>query len=300
MARSSFSDLIQPSDRMYVFMDRRAVLQRLLDGMPIPVETNTVSAGSINTHYLSAGSGAPVVLLHGGGGGAMGWGYVMGPLSKHYRVIAPDVVGYGESDKPDAAYDPTFFSTWLGDFLDALELSKVPLVGNSLGGAIALQFTLRNPQRVERLALIGSAGLGPRALPRGALLGLLWMNLFPSKAAFNWMRRYLVHEAKNVRKDAMLYNIAVARMPGGKNATRRGRGKIAEPLTSAQLEQITQSTLLLWGEKDRMIPLEHAQRAQQHMPNAQLHIVRDAGHVPFADRPEDVNDILIRFLQGRL
>lgn len=262
----------------------------------MPVEQGNVSAGSIKTAYIAAGNGQPVVLLHGSAAGGITWYGVIGPLSHHWRVIAPDVVGYGESDKPSAAYDRPYFATWLRAFLDVLDLPKVSLIGSSQGGAIALQFALENPERVDRLVLADSAGLG-KETSLGGVLGLMWGNTLPSKVSGWWISRYLVHDPRRIDAAYAEYKLEVCRMPGGKRVFWQGRGKAVAPIPAEQLRQITHRTLIIWGEEERFFPLSQAEAAQRVMPNAQLRVIPKAGHITFFDQPEAFCDLIIRFLK---
>ncbi len=99
-------------------MEIATLRKKLIDAYGLSAEQKTVVAGKIKTFYLSAGTGEPLVLLHGAGGGAVLWGPIIDLLSKHFHIIAPDVVGYGKTDKPEASYDKKFFSTWLCNFCD--------------------------------------------------------------------------------------------------------------------------------------------------------------------------------------
>jgi 4,5:9,10-diseco-3-hydroxy-5,9,17-trioxoandrosta-1(10),2-diene-4-oate hydrolase len=211
--------------------------QKLTDRVSVPLQQETLFAGTIKTTYLSAGIGVPVVLLHGAGEGAVGWYPVIGPLSAHFRVIAPDIVGYGESDKPSAPYDRPYFSAWLGEFLDALHLQKINLIGTSQGGAISIQFALDNPERIDKLVLVDSAALGGKGIAIGALVGLLWQNTFPSRAASRWLRRYCVYDKENIDEALADYKNEVCRKAGGKRAFWQGRGRTVAPVPLEQLAQ---------------------------------------------------------------
>ena len=140
------------------------------------LESRFIDAGGINTHYYDVGEGPVMVLVHGGGAGADSfgnWRDCIPTLAQHYRVIAPDMVGFGKTDKPSPetyCYDQPGRNKHLSDFLDALELTKVALVGNSMGGAASIGATLLNPGRTERLVLMGSAGLPIPAKPSPQLL----------------------------------------------------------------------------------------------------------------------------------
>ncbi|WP_417887530.1 alpha/beta fold hydrolase [Zunongwangia sp.] len=110
-----------------------------------------------------AGNGYPVILLHGTGAGSVTWYPSISILSKYFQVIAPDIVGYGESDKPNnVPYNRPYFAKWLKGFMEKLKISKANLVGFSQGGAIALQFVMDNPNMVNKLVLVNAAGLGAK------------------------------------------------------------------------------------------------------------------------------------------
>jgi 2-hydroxymuconate-semialdehyde hydrolase len=277
-------------------LKRLAALESLIKRTGVPVEKGSVSAGTINTAYIAAGNGQPVVLLHGSSAGGITWYGVIGPLSHHWRVIAPDVVGYGESDKPSAAYDRPYFAAWLRAFLDALDLPKVSLIGLSQGGAIALQFTLENPERVDRLVLADSAGLG-KETSWGGFLGLLCGNTFPSKVAGWCFNRYLVHTPRSIDAAWAEYKREVSRMPGSRLPFWQGRGKAVAPIPAEQLRQITHRTLIIWGEEERFLPVSQGKAAKRVMPSAQLQIIPKAGHIAFFDQPEAFCDLVIRFLR---
>jgi 4,5:9,10-diseco-3-hydroxy-5,9,17-trioxoandrosta-1(10),2-diene-4-oate hydrolase len=220
---------------------------------------------------------------------------VIGPLASGLRIIVPDIVGYGESDKPKAVYDRPFYAGWLRDFLDALNLDRVSLVGHSQGGAISLQFALESPKRVEQLVLVGSSGLG-KVLCLGALIGVLWMNTWPSRAASRWASRYVLHAPAEVDECLIAYRLGVARMAGGRRVFWRGGGRANAPIPPEQLRQVSQPTLLIWGEEERFFPVGHAVSASRVMPNAQVHVISDAGHCPFLEQPEEFSKTVARFM----
>jgi 4,5:9,10-diseco-3-hydroxy-5,9,17-trioxoandrosta-1(10),2-diene-4-oate hydrolase len=261
------------------------------------LEQNTVIAGKIKTFYLSAGKGEPLVLLHGAGGGAILWGPIINLLSKHFHVLAPDVVGYGESDKPDAAYDKNFFSTWFRSFCDSLNMGKINLLGNSQGGAIAIQFTLDNPDRVKKLILVCSAGFGRWGISPGAMFRMAAANIFPTRRTVQRIVKYLVHNTDNFPDDGIAYLLEVIRSPGGKLPFLNGRGRAVAPFSLDKLRKIIHPALIMWGEKDRILPVSHGKKAYEKLPDARLRIIPDAGHAPFIDLPEQFKDIIIHFIK---
>src|SRR5438094_40669 len=116
--------------------------KNLIDKIEGLVEQREVTVGNVETSYLSAGNGKPAIFLHGAGAGAVTWYPSIGNIARGLQVIAPDIVGYGESGKPDAPYDRPYFSKWLKNFLNELNIPKAHIVGLSQGGAIALQFAI--------------------------------------------------------------------------------------------------------------------------------------------------------------
>ena len=281
-------------------METATLRKRLITFGGLTVEQRTVIAGNIKTFYLSAGTGEPLVLLHGAGGGAVLWGPVIDLLSKHFHVIAPDVVGYGESDKPDAPYDKKYFSAWFRSFCDSLNMGKINLLGNSQGGAIAMQFTLDNPGRVKKLILVGSAGFGGWGISPGAMFKMAAANIFPTRRTVQKIVNHLVHKTDNFPgDDGIAYLLEVIRSSGGKLPFVNGKGRAVVPFSSDKLRQITNSALIIWGAKDRILPVSHGKKGHEKIPNAQLRIIPDAGHTPFIDLPEEFKDIILNFIKTR-
>jgi pimeloyl-ACP methyl ester carboxylesterase len=126
----------------------------------VTVEEQQIEVDGLLTHYLAAGEGPPLLLLHALGESALDWRWVLPDLARTHRVYAPDLPGFGDSAKPTADYSPVFFEGFVAAFLDALEVERAAVVGNSLGGLIALRLALSEPARTSALALIDSAGLG--------------------------------------------------------------------------------------------------------------------------------------------
>ncbi|MDB6090290.1 MAG: hypothetical protein JWN85_3074 [Gammaproteobacteria bacterium] len=276
-------------------MRRSDYRQALIDKVDCLVKQDQITVGSVNTAYLSAGEGLPVILLHGAGAGAVTWYSSIGAVSKNYHVIAPDIVGYGESDKPDAPYDRAYFSTWLNEFLSALNISKAHFVGLSQGGAIALQFALDYPEMINKLVLVDAGGLGARP-SFASFLGMLWLNTFPSFLANRFYSRFILFNPNNRDPNHGQYSVEVIKGKGGKNAFQQGRGAAVSTISKDLLRQIEKDTLIIWGENDQLFALEHGEAAAKVMPNARLCRIPCAGHLPLMDQPELFNAILLEFL----
>lgn len=270
--------------------------EALIEKIDAPVERGQILAGSVQTAYLSAGEGFPVVCLHGAGAGAVTWYPSIGPISKNFHVIAPDIVGYGESDKPDASYDRAYFSKWLKDFLSALNIPKAHIVGLSQGGAIALQFALDNPELVDKLVLVDAGALGARP-SFASFFGMLWLNNFPSSLANRFYSQYILFNPDNRDSNHAHYSVEVLRSKGGKNAFRQGRGAAVSTIPEASLRQITKDTLIIWGENDQLFSISYGEAAAKIMPNARLYRIRNAGHLSLMDQPEVFNKAILGFLR---
>ena len=281
-------------------MEISTLRKKLITACGLRVEQKIVPAGNINTFYLSAGAGEVIVLLHGAGGGAVLWGRIIDLLSKHFHVIAPDIVGYGESDKPDAPYDKKFYSTWFRNFCDSLNMDKINLLGNSQGGAIAVQFALDNPDSVKKIILAGSAGLGGWGISPVAMFNMAAANIFPTKLTVQKIVQYLVYKADNFPgEDAVAYLVEVIRSSGGKFPFINGKGRAVAPFSSDKLQQIKNPALIIWGDRDRILPVRHGKKGHKKIPGAQFRIIQEAGHAPFIDQPEEFKDIVLDFIKTR-
>jgi pimeloyl-ACP methyl ester carboxylesterase len=271
--------------------------QLLIDKIEGFVEQREVTVGTIRTTYLLCGNGEPVILLHGAGAGAVTWYPSIHTISRNFQVIAPDIVGYGESDKPDAPYNRPYFSNWLKDFLKELNISKAHIVGLSQGGAIALQFAIDYAEMVNKLVLVDAAGLGAK-VSFWPLIGTLWMNSFPSSLANRFNSRYILHKPINRDPNHSSYSIAVLKYKGGKNAFKQGRGTAVSKISEELLRQIENETLIIWGKDDKLFSVEYGEAAAKIIPNAKLQLIPNAGHLPLMDQPEIFNKILEDFFKS--
>jgi pimeloyl-ACP methyl ester carboxylesterase len=201
----------------------------------------------------------------------------------------------GHRRKPPGRHDRAYYCAWLADFLDALGVEKAHVVGHSQGGAIALQFALDHPARVDRLVLVDSAGLG-NGVPLGVVFAMLCYSLFPSRATGLWLSRYATRNPENIDPALGDYMIQVTKVSGARRSLLRSRTHTR--IRAGQLGRITQQTLIIWGRDDRFLPMAQGAAAAEAMPHAELHVIPEAGHVPFFDQPQAFNHMLIRFLKG--
>ena len=273
----------------------------------------SLEVDGVRVRCLTAGAGGPpTLLLHGGGFDSAGFSYgrVLGPLSRGRRVFAPDWPGYGGSDKPDLDYDLAYYIDFLGRLMDALGLARVALVGISMGGGAALGFALSKPERVERLVLVDSYGLG-REIPRGRLGYFLARTPLAADLIYALMRRSrrilrlgllsVVHDRRVVTDDLTEEARGLLNEPDSGRAFRAFRENEVRwdglrTDFSDRLGEITAPTLIIHGTHDRAVPVGWALRAHTRLPNSELRVFYGCGHWPPRECPEEFNRVVEDFL----
>jgi pimeloyl-ACP methyl ester carboxylesterase len=271
-------------------------------------EDRYIRVNEINTRYWQVGeAGSEVILLHGGNGSIEFWLYNLAALAQQHRVYAFDMVGAGKSDYPDADYSLTYQAEFLKSFMLALGIESATLVGNSMGGAVSLQFTRLYPDRVDRLVLVDSMGLGKeinlgiRLITLPAIINMLR----PSRWMIPAMLRSNFYNGRELPPEWIELRYPVFAIPGRNkvilqlgqsNFTLRGvRQDVYQPIVDS-LPQITQPTLIIWGDCDRIIPVKHAYIADKGLPNSQLQIFPKCGHHPYLEYPDRFNLSVLEFL----
>jgi 2-hydroxymuconate-semialdehyde hydrolase len=258
-------------------------------------------------HCLEAGSAPehepPIVMVHGWTGAAADWAPLLGVLPAGMRAVAPDLPGCGLSDKPDAPYDVPWFLGFLHALCAALPASTIVLAGHSMGGQLAVHFAAHHPAMVEKLILIDPYGLrGEEGRMRPlARLGPL------VNAAFALNRRWFIERAirANVLHDqspdlvkAAVESTAtgILSRDGARANARITRRVIGRDHVDALLPGISQATLVLWGERDRLLPPAWADKFVSLLPRATLEKIPNAGHMPMFEQPARVAEAISRFL----
>ncbi len=224
----------------------------------------TVQAGAIRTNVHDVGEGAPVVLIHGSGPGVTAWANwrtVIPALSTHRRVVAPDMVGFGFTERPsDIAYGREAWVAHLVDLLDAMELDRIDLVGNSFGGALSLAFAIRFPQRVRRLILMGAAGV-EFEVTKG--LDAVW-GYEPSAQNMRKVMDYFAYDRSLVNDELAELRFKASVRPGFQEAFSSmfpaPRQRWVEALASPDddIRAIPHETLILHGRCGHWVQIEHA------------------------------------------
>ena len=261
-------------------------------------------AGDIRIHFNEAGTGDPVICIHGGGPGAAGWSnYVanVGPLSEHFPTILTDMPGYGKSDPVTLTEGRLSYNAKaLNHLLDSLGLEKASFIGNSMGGGTSAKFAIEYPEQVDKLILMGAAGGGtslfsPMPVEGIRMLGTVRDN--PTVETFREMIRLFVYDSSFVTDELLEQRVQgylshPEHIAAARNSTAAGVGM---DLT-ADLHKITAKTLVIWGRDDRFVPLDHALKFMWHIPNAQVHIFPECGHWAQYEHAEEFNRLVIDFL----
>jgi 2-hydroxymuconate-semialdehyde hydrolase len=247
-----------------------------------------LDVAGIGTSYHDHGQPSdiepPVLLLHGSGPGVSAWANwrtALPGLSAGRRVLAPDIVGFGYTDRPDDfGYTRQNWVSHLLGFLDALGLEKVSLVGNSFGGALALWLAHRHPERVHRLVLMGSVGV---EFPLTDGLDAVW-GYTPSVEAMDRVMHYFAHDQSRITDDLVRLRYDASTRPGVAEAfsamfpVPRQNGIAALALDEADVRAIAQPTLIVHGRDDRVIPLEASLTLHRLIGHSELHVFGQCGH----------------------
>ncbi len=265
--------------------------------------TSLVAAG-ISTNVHLDGEGQPVLLLHGSGPGVSAWAnwrLTIPALSARFRVVAPDIVGFGFTDRPEGVtYDLETWTAHALGVLDALDIPKAHVVGNSFGGALALSLAIHHPDRVQRLVLMGSVGV-PFPLSPG--LDAVW-GYEPSVPAMEALLELFAYDRGLIGPDLAELRYQASIRPGVQEAYRSmfppPRQSALDAMTHepSDIAGIAAPTLIVHGRDDRVIPLQNAYDLEQLIDDAQLHVFGRCGHwtqLEHADAfAQLVTDFLIR------
>jgi 2-hydroxymuconate-semialdehyde hydrolase len=244
----------------------------------------SIQAGALKTNYHDVGQGFPVLMIHGSGPGVSAWAnwrLVIPELARSQRVIAPDMVGFGFTERPEGfVYGMDAWVQQAVDFLDALGIEQADLIGNSFGGGLSLALAIRHPHRVRRLVLMGAAGVDFPITPG---LDAVWgyepsfENMRRIMDVFAYDRGLVTDELARLRYEASIrpgfQESFAAMFPAPRQ---RWVQSLASP--EEQIAQLPHETLIIHGRDDQVIPLENSLRLSQLISKSQLHVYGQCGH----------------------
>jgi pimeloyl-ACP methyl ester carboxylesterase len=261
-----------------------------------PVEKETFVFGQ-KIHYVEAGSGPTVILLHGLGGSSQAWQFNIGPLAEKFHVFVPDQIGFGKSDKPLVNYRIRTYVDFLDQFCKQLKIERASLVGNSMGGWIAAAFTAAFPDRVDKLVLVDAAGYAP---PKD-LDTRTFYSLNPTTREGMKVLAAKVFYNKLFLTDAAIDQAIAARLAAGDGYTIKSitesiiRG---EDFLDDTVKTIKQPTLIIWGRQDGLVSLSEGEHFNKDIAGSKLIVIDECGHVPPIEKPAEFNAAVVKFLSA--
>jgi 2-hydroxy-6-oxonona-2,4-dienedioate hydrolase len=259
----------------------------------IPKADKFVTVYGIKIHYVEAGRGIPLILIHGLADDTTIWDPVIPHLAARFRVIALDQIGFGRSDKPLLNYRISTFVDFLDGFMSELKIERASLIGNSLGGWVAAAYALEHPERIERLVLCDAAGyaelaktMDPRAMSALHLA---------SREDIRYLGPLTFRDERFYRDIDAIFK---QRMTAGDNYT---VGQFLESMVRGddvldnRVRMINRPTLVIWGRNDKLIPLSFGERFHQEIANSQLQIIDNCGHIPQLECPTEFSAAVLQF-----
>lgn len=268
----------------------------------IAFEPKTTDAAGILTSYLEAGSGDTVLMLHGSGPGVSAqanWQHNIPPLAQHFHVLAPDIVGFGATERPDSiVYSLRGWTDHIWAFLDALDIKTVRVVGNSLGGRIALQMAADHPDRITQMVLMGTPGVG--MTPTEGLAALRAYE--PSLDAMrDLLRNYFAVNPAMITDElvAIRYEASIA-----DGAFEAYRAMFFDPkhsgsalgISESEVRAIATPTLLVHGREDKVVPVQVSFTMLGLLPQADLHVFSACGHWTQIERADEFSSLVTEYL----
>jgi 2-hydroxymuconate-semialdehyde hydrolase/2-hydroxy-6-oxo-octa-2,4-dienoate hydrolase len=266
------------------------------------LKSGTIDAGGIQTGYLEAGAGEPVVMLHGSGPGVSAmanWQHNIGALSQRFHVLAPDIVGFGGTKRPDdIVYSLRTWTDHVWAFMDAHDIEEAAIVGNSLGGRVALQMATDRPDRITKMVLMGAPGVGMTLTE-----GLAALRAYqPSHDAMrDLLRNYFAVDPTMITDDlvAIRYEASVA-----EGAYEAYRAMFFDPrhagselgITAEEVRAIDTPALLVHGREDRVVPMQVSVTMLGLLPNADLHVFSACGHWAQIERADEFSALVANYL----
>jgi len=263
------------------------------------VEEKFLQIDDNKIRYLESGnSKKTLVLVHGLGASAERWNKVIPFFAENYRVLVPDLIGFGYSDKPLVDYTPDFFSDFLKKFFTATKTERASVVGSSLGGQVSAEFAISHPQDVEKLILASPAGVMENSTPAldAYIMAALYPNELNAKKAFELMEG----SGDEIPEEIINGFIERMKLPNAKLAFMSTiLGLKNSKLVSSKLESIIAPTLIIWGVDDPVIPIENSKIFISKIQDSQLFKMESCGHTPYVQDPHTFSSKVLEFLMDQ-
>lgn len=264
-----------------------------------------IDVGGIGTNYITAGSGPPLILIHGSGPGVTAyanWRGVIPEFAERFTIYAPDTLGFGYTDFPDdiAGFDMERWVAHLIGFMDALGIERAHFIGNSYGGALTLALATRHPERVERMVLMGAAGL---EFPLTDGLDKVW-GYSPGLDNMRDLMRTFAFDPALVKEEIVRSRHEASIRPGAHEKYSRlfpeprQRWLAALATPEEALRALPHPTMIVHGREDTIVPLDLSLRFHQLIPDSELHVFGHCGHWTQIEKRERFVALVIPFLQG--
>src|SRR5579872_180713 len=254
-----------------------------------------VTVNRNNIRYLEDGqSDRNLILLHGLGGYAERWSALMPHLNKKYHVFAPDLIGYGQSDKPSVDYTPEFFIKFVFDFMQTLGIKKAFMIGTSLGGQITAECAATQNAIIEKIILISPAGIMRKSTP--TLDAYTMAALYPNYDSVKNAYQMMIGQDKQVSEISIERFVTNMSRPNAKMVFLSTLlGLKNAPDIFEKLGKINIPTLVIWGKDDKLIPFEYAQQFVSSIKNCDFIPMEGCGHSPYVEDPSKLSDVVIKF-----
>ncbi len=262
------------------------------------VEQKFIQIDGNTIRYLESGdSKKTLVLVHGLGASAERWLPVIPLFADEFRVIVPDLIGFGYSAKPLVDYTPEFFSEFLTKFLSASNIVRPNIVGSSLGGQISIQYASSHPQDIEKLVLVSPSGIMKESTP--ALDAYIMAALYPNKQNATNAFELMDGSAHKVDEEVVTGFIKRMRLPNAKLAFMSTLlGMKNSVLITSKLQTLRTPTLIIWGSNDPVIPIHHADKFVSAIPDCQFYKMERCGHTPHVQDPHTFVSKVSEFLNA--
>lgn len=274
------------------------------------IEERRIGVDGVTSQVLVAGDGPPLVLLHGDGDSPAVWQWVIPELAREHQVFALSLPGHSDSDRPRIDYTREYMRDFVSAALEVLELDRPILVGNSIGGQVSLWLSLAEPDRYPAIVLLDSSGLGWEVNPSLAMESLPFAGEFAIAAArspFGGVMRSMTRVSQlfwrpdRARAPWLAEQRRLALVPGFLDASIAAKRTVIGPwgqneVLLDQLHRLTMPVLVLWGANDQVLPVSQAHAAVEQLPNGELAVIADCGHVGHVERPQEFLAAVIPFL----